>query len=122
MKNNNIIITPSFPLGTLDLDLTAMPEPVQDAGDCDLHQLPPEDVPDEGGEAAPVKPKKPPPGVTLIDIFHKKRIKGWWPVFSSEEGERELMVGKPASHQCKIAPNPFSIMAWFAPLYRVNWS
>ena len=30
--------------------------------------------------------------VTLIDLFHKKRVKGWWPVFSYEEGERDLTV------------------------------
>ena len=29
--------------------------------------------------------------VMLIDLFHKKRVKGWWPVFSYEEGEREIV-------------------------------
>lgn len=71
--------------------MTGIPEPVQEARDCSLDQLPPEEDPDaEEG----VKKKKPPPEVTLIDLFHKKRVKGWWPVFSSEEGERELMVSE----------------------------
>ena len=79
------------PPGTIDFDLTAIPEPVQDASDCSLDQLPPEEeVDEEVGEG--VRKRKVSDDITTIDIFHKKRVKGWWPVFSSEEGERELMV------------------------------
>ena len=80
--------------GTIDFDLTAIPEPVQDAGDCSLDQLPPEEEVDEGDDpdGAPRPKRKVSSDITTIDIFHKKRVKGWWPVFSSEEGERELMV------------------------------
>lgn len=73
--------------GTIDFNLTGIPEPVQDAADCSLDQLPPEEDPDHEEPR-----KKKTSDVTLIDLFHKKRVKGWWPVFSSEEGERELMV------------------------------
>lgn len=76
--------------GTIDFNLTGIPEPVQDAADCSLDQLPPEEDPDEEPQR-----KKKSPDITLIDLFHKKRVKGWWPVFSSEEGERELMVRAP---------------------------
>ena len=75
--------------GTIDFNLTGIPEPVQEAADCSLDQLPPEDVPPEEGEES--KPKRN-VNIDLLDLFHKKRTKGWWPVFSSEEGERELMV------------------------------
>ena len=74
-----------------------MPEPVQEALDCSLDQLPPEEDPDpEEG----VKRRKT-SDVTLVDLFHKKRLKGWWPVFSSEEGERELMVSSPCCYRVK---------------------
>ena len=75
--------------GTIDFNLTGIPEPVQDAADCSIDQLPPEEDPDHEG---PPQRKKKSPDVTLIDLFHKKRVKGWWPVYSAEEGERELMV------------------------------
>ena len=68
--------------------MTAIPEPVQDASDCSVDQLPPEEDPDAEEPAR----KRKPPNITLIDLFHKKRAKGWWPVYSAEEGERELMV------------------------------
>ena len=76
-------------IGTVDFNLTGIPEPVQHAIDCSVDQLPPEEDPDA---EEPTSKRKAPPDVTLIDLFHKKRAKGWWPVYSAEEGERELMV------------------------------
>ena len=111
-------------LGTLELDLTAMPAPVKSAIECDLDQLPPDIVPNqgeegarpkksdkppvpseggkrvpkksdkppvtsEGGKGVPKKSEKPASEVTLIDLFHKKRVKGWWPVFDYGEEVKE---------------------------------
>ena len=62
--------------GTVDFDLTRMPDPVQNASDCSVLQLP-----DETRE------------VKTTDLFKRKRLKGWWPVYSMEDGDtRELMV------------------------------
>ena len=74
-----------FPLshtsGTLDLNLSAMPEPASSASSCSLDMLP-----EEAGEGEKQREVK------LVDLFKKKRMKGWWPVYSQEEGTRELAV------------------------------
>ena len=67
--------------GTLDLNLSAMPEPASSASSCSLDMLP-----KEAGEGEKKREVK------LVDLFKKKRMKGWWPVFSQEEGTRELAV------------------------------
>ena len=81
-------------IGTIDFDLTGMPEPVKEASDCSLDQLPPEEDPHQ--EEGAKQPKT--SDVKLVNLFHKKRLKGWWPVFSSEEGEREIMVSSPCHY------------------------
>jgi hypothetical protein len=86
---DNDLFSPDDFIGTVDFNLTGIPEPVQHAIDCSVDQLPPEEDPDA---EEPTSKRKAPPDVTLIDLFHKKRAKGWWPVYSAEEGERELMV------------------------------
>ena len=65
--------------GTLDLNLLAMAEPARDASVCSVDQLP------ELGK----------PDVKLVNLFEQKRLKGWWPVFTEEEGVRELTVSQP---------------------------
>ena len=67
--------------GTLDLNLSAMPEPASSASSCSLDMLP-----EEAGEGEKQREVK------LVDLFKKKRMKGWWPVYSQEEGARELAV------------------------------
>ena len=67
--------------GTLDLNLSAMPEPASSASSCSLDMLP-----EEAGEGEKKREVK------LVDLFKKKRMKGWWPVYSQEEGTRELAV------------------------------
>jgi len=69
------------PTGTVDIDLHAMPEPARKAEECSLKQLPEEGVEGEAGRE-----------VTLVDLFKKKRMKGWWPCYYNEEGVRELAV------------------------------
>ena len=66
---------------------------MQEAIDCSLDQIPPDEEVDEKDEKGEPKPKKRSVDIDLLDLFHKKRTKGWWPVYSNEEGERELMVG-----------------------------
>ena len=94
--------------GTIDFNLTAIPEPVQNAADCSIDQLPPEEDPDE--EEGVARKRKAPPEVTLIDLFHKKRVKGWWPVYSAEEGERELMVSV-CAHDPHTVPSTLHYLA-----------
>ena len=55
-----------------------MPAPVKDAKHCNLEQLP--DL--VSGRT-----------VKMVSLFEQKRIKGIWPCFSDESGERELTVG-----------------------------
>jgi len=56
-----------------------MPEPARSASACSLDQLP-----EEAGEGEKAREVK------LVDLFKKKTMKGWWPVYSQEEGVREL--------------------------------
>ena len=64
---------------------------MQNAADCSVDQLPAEEEVDEESPEDKKK-RKASSDVTLIDLFHKKRVKGWWPVYTAEEGERELTV------------------------------
>ena len=62
--------------GTIDFNLSAMPLPVNDASSCSLDQIS--------------------DGVTEVetdDLFKRKRMKGWWPVYEvDDEGMRLLNV------------------------------
>lgn len=66
----------SFCVGTVDFNLSAMPLPVNDADKCTLDQVS--------------------DGVTEVetdDLFKRKRMKGWWPVYEvDKEGTRLLNV------------------------------
>lgn len=62
--------------GTVDFNLSAMPEPVNDADHCTLDQL-----------ATPDKE------VPTTDLFKRKRMKGWWPAYEvDDDGNRLLNV------------------------------
>jgi len=74
--------------GTLDLKLCAMPAPVSRASSCSLDQLPAGT--EEGEKAGTVK---------LVDLFKKKRVKGWWPVYNQKKGVRELTV---SGRRCNV--------------------
>ena len=79
--------------GTIDFNLTGIPEPVQNAADCSIDQLPSEDMGEkEGGmDLATTKTHKYSSDITLIDLLHKKMVKGWWAaLFTYEDGETEL--------------------------------
>ena len=70
------LITHLIPLiltGTIDIDLLSIPDAKKTASECSLEQLDP-------------KHKK-------INLFEKKRLKGWWPVFEQVDPEnKELTV------------------------------
>ena len=61
--------------GTVDFHLAALPQSAKSAEECSLEQLP-----EPGRE------------VKLDNLFERKRVKGWWPMYSEEEGERTLSV------------------------------
>lgn len=61
--------------GTIDFHLAAIPMGAKTDTECSLDQLP------EPGRPVPVE-----------NLFERKRVKGWWPCFSEEEGERTLSV------------------------------
>ncbi|XP_076439100.1 myoferlin-like [Babylonia areolata] len=65
-------------LGTLELDLNHLPLPVKSARACQLDQLP--DV--RGGRH-----------VHTGNLFDMKRVRGFWPCYNDETGERDL-IGK----------------------------
>ena len=70
-----------------ELFIFAVPPPqahlTRSASSCSLDMLP-----KEAGEGEKKREVK------LVDLFKKKRMKGWWPVFSQEEGTRELAVSR----------------------------
>ena len=57
------------------MNLARLPQPRKTAEECSLDQLP-----EPGRE------------VLTDNLFERKRVKGWWPVYSEEEGERLLNV------------------------------
>ncbi|XP_056005338.1 myoferlin-like isoform X14 [Ostrea edulis] len=65
-------------LGTLCLNLNAMPKPAKKAGSCKLTMLP--DITTG-------------PEIKLVSLFEQKRLRGFWPVYNDETGER-VLTGK----------------------------
>ena len=64
--------------GTLEMPLNKLPKPAKKSGKCSLAQLP--DI--EHGRS----------DVKTVSLFEQKRIRGFWPCFNDEKGERELTV------------------------------
>ncbi len=60
-----------------------MPKPVKKSDKCTLEQLP--DI--EAGRS----------DVKTVSLFEQKRVRGFWPCFNDEKGERELTVSVEAS-------------------------
>lgn len=65
--------------GTLELNLNGMAAPAKKARNCKLSQLP--DI----GTGAKVK---------TVSLFEQKRIRGFWPCYNDETGERVLTVSR----------------------------
>lgn len=63
-------------LGTLEMDLCAIPTPAKKKQNCNLEILP------QFAKKAP----------ELINLFDCKRVMGLWPVFDNETGVPELTV------------------------------
>ncbi len=59
------------------MNLARLPQARKTAEACALDQLP------EPGRDVPYD-----------NLFERKRVKGWWPVYSEEEGERLLNVSR----------------------------
>ena len=57
-----------------------MPEGTRTAGSCDLDMFP-----DPGNPEHKCKSK-------MVNLFQKKRMKGFWPFYNEAEGERVLAV------------------------------
>ena len=64
-------------IGTLDFNLNGMPKPAHSASSCSLEQLPDMDF---SGKSE------------TINLFEKKRTKGFWPVYSRRADGPELTV------------------------------
>ena len=65
-----------FCVGTIDFNLSAMPLPANEADKCTLDQI-------SDGVSE----------VETDDLFKRKRMKGWWPVYEvDKEGTRLLNV------------------------------
>ena len=79
-----------FLSGTLELKLNKMFKPTKKAKNCtlDMLQLPGDDVTDP----AVAKKKKTGPSAELLSLFEQRRIRGFWPCYSEENGERVLTV------------------------------
>ena len=78
-------------LGTLDLDLNAMWEPARSASDNII--LPGLELESEQASSAfcccvnmvPNLVEEEKHDVKPIDLFEKKKIKGWWPIYNKDE-------------------------------------
>lgn len=62
-----------FLAGAIDLNMARMPAPARTKVTCNLTQL------DSDAK--------------MISLFEKKRIKGFWPCFALQDGEKQLTVG-----------------------------
>ena len=71
--------------GTLELPLNKMPKPAKKSDKCTLDMLP--DI--EHGRT----------DVKSVSLFEQKRVRGFWPCFNDEKGERELTVS-PSNIYC----------------------
>jgi myoferlin len=76
-------MTTQFYAGTLELNLHSMPMSAKSARSCTLDLLPTAVGKTSGGKS---------PTVNLVSLFEQKRIKGFWPCYSDENGQRVLTV------------------------------
>ncbi len=60
--------------------MNRMPKPAKTSDKCSLKIIP--DVESGAGN------------IKMISLFEQRRIKGFWPCFNDEKGERELTVSK----------------------------
>lgn len=87
---DNDIFSPDDFLGSLEFPLTALPEPAKSADKCGLHQLGIE----EGCTDILLKMNSDNLDGKAINIFEKKRIKGFWPCFTKNPEKGYCMAGK----------------------------
>ncbi|XP_071169318.1 myoferlin-like isoform X13 [Mytilus edulis] len=74
---DNDIFNPDDFLGTLSLNLNAMPKPAKSSSKCQLDRLP-----DFNQQ------------VELVSLFDQKRLKGYWPVYGEQVGENGEKTGQ----------------------------
>ena len=72
---NNDLISPDDFIGTVDFNLNKMPKPATSSASCSLEQLP--DMASTGD-------------VKTMNLFEKKRARGFWPVYSRRADGPEL--------------------------------
>ncbi|XP_041370601.1 myoferlin-like isoform X3 [Gigantopelta aegis] len=72
---DNDNFSPDDFLGTCELNLNCVPRPAKKASSCSLKLVPDMDA------AKPVK---------TVNLFECRRLRGFWPAFSDEEGDRRL--------------------------------
>ncbi|XP_074642408.1 myoferlin-like [Tubulanus polymorphus] len=72
---DNDNFSPDDFLGTLDVNLNHMPSPAKKSSSCSLNQLP--DI----GKGQSVK---------MVSLFDQRRVRGFWPCYSDESGQKEL--------------------------------
>ena len=83
----HLALPPSVPPGTLDINLTRMPDARKTAEECDIDQLL------DDGDPESTNGKSQPRKKNVLNLFEKKRVKGWWPAAGEdEEGKRILAV------------------------------
>ena len=80
-------MTPSFSLlGAIELRLLRMPTGAKTAYLCDLDQLD-ENVKEEQAQQSQKPPKK-----RFVNLFEKKRVKGWWPAHGFDENKKKILA------------------------------
>ena len=82
-----IILCHSLPYpGSIDINLLGMPDGRKTAEECDLDQL----LEDDDVELTSITQHR---KKRVLNLFEKKRVKGWWPAAGEdEEGRRILAV------------------------------
>ena len=75
---DNDIFNPDDFLGTVALNLNAMPRPKKDSSKCSVDQLPDIQTASQ---------------VELVSLFDQKRLRGFWPTYNEQDGTR-VLAGK----------------------------
>ena len=94
-----------FYSGTVDSNLSAMPKPAKNAENCSLTQLPWDGA----------------TGVHTDNLFNRKRMKGWWPVYDVDQDGTQILKVHADDSLLQAPYNDYiaGLWAWWDILHNV---
>ena len=90
-------------LGAIEFKLLWMPTGAKSAEVCDLDQLD-ENVKEEQAQQLLKPPKK-----RFVNLFEKKRVKGWWPALGFDKDKKEKFLAVSYCWRGETSLNSFYI-------------